>query len=71
MIIVIAGTMKQFDDFLKREGTSKMDPECPYRFASINNILGNDVTEIVEYGTCYERKDYMELKRLANSRLKK
>lgn len=57
--MVLAGSRQQFEDYLAENGLT--DSEARYVFEPRSIMgYGHDY-EIVEYGTCWEKKDHYEL----------
>lgn len=61
-ILIIAGTKKQYHDYLLENKISENDTIYAYEARS---ILGHRYNKIIEVGTARERKDYREIKKLA------
>lgn len=66
-VIVIAGSIEQFHRYLRENNLSEEDAV----YAShAEKILGVEASEVVAYGTYYERKDHHKLMELALTRIK-
>lgn len=68
VIIIIAGTFKQFDDFRR---ALRHTPYVTYVYAdNPKNLNGIEADEIIYIGTWTSRKDLPELEEAARARLK-
>jgi hypothetical protein len=65
--IVLAGSRKQFEQYLVDNGLSAN--EALYGWCA-EAILGTKADKVVETGTFYENKDYHKLKEIANASLR-
>ena len=71
-ICVLAGTYKQFLDFVEQERIDKPQKheKTNYVYADLpNQLLGKRFDDVVVVGTFWEKHDAGELARLAKSRL--
>jgi hypothetical protein len=71
-ICVLAGTYKQFLDFVESERIDKPEKykDAHYHYADLpNQLLGKRFDDVTVVGTFWEKGDAGELARLAKSRL--
>ena len=71
-ICVLAGTYKQFLDFVESERIDKPEKhkDANYHYADLpNQLLGKCFNDVVVCGTFWKKSDAKELARLAKSRI--
>lgn len=66
-IIVLAGSRQQFEHYLRENNLTEKDAVYG---RSLDSIRGINASRVVETGTCWENKDYYELRREAINRIR-
>lgn len=65
-IAIIAGNHEQYLDFIRDAFNKEQFVEAD-RF---EKVLGMELSASIEIGTCYDRKDYYNIKREVESRIR-
>lgn len=66
-IIVLAGSQREFEEYKEKTLESRKDHLC-YAYNE-STLFGIRAKEVVIYGTAHERKNFWNLKKIAESRL--